>query len=269
MYNKVLVKIGTNVLYNEYKEIDYTTLTHLVAQIAQLKDDGRDVVVVTSGAVGFGATVLGHADESRTIAETQVYAAVGQVRLMQEYSQLLREHGYHCAQMLVTKEDFRDDVHYHNMRACFRNMLRDGIIPIVNENDVVAVQELLFTDNDELAGLVAQQLQVDSVIVLTSVDGVFNMSPSHPDAVVIPQLDVAAITQLQSTITSEKTTMGRGGMRAKLAVTKKLIGEGITVHIASGKRRNVLTDILQQQHVGTVCSARVKNGIAAEYLAVN
>lgn len=137
------------------------------------------------------------------------------------------------------------------MRRCFLNLLRDGIIPVVNENDVIAIKELVFTDNDELAGLIAAQLEAGAVIILTSVDGVLDGNPSDLSAKTIPEIDLKNITEVQKNVTKEKTGVGRGGMMTKFAVARKLIASGIAVHIASGKKKNVVLDIINNRSVGT------------------
>ena len=256
MYKRIIVKIGTKVLSKANGLVDEKVLAHLVDQIAALRKKKIEVLLVTSGAVGSGRSLLGHNGEE-TIADKQVFAAVGQVKLMNIYSKLFAKHGFHCAQILATKEDFRDKGHYENMSKCFRNLLRDGIVPIVNENDVVAIKELIFTDNDELCGLVALQLDADAAIILTSVDGVLDGPPADPKSRVIPEITARTIRKIEKYVTVEKTAGGRGGMASKFDVARKLIGEGIPVHIANGKRKNVLSDIVDGKHVGTkFCSRR-------------
>src|ERR1043166_4581667 len=170
---------------------------------------------------------------------------------MQTDARLFTKRNYLCAQVLVTKEDFRDRGHYQNMRRCFLNLLRDGVVPIVNENDVVAIKELVFTDNDELAGLITAQLEADALVILTSVDGVLDGSPSDPSSKTIPEIDLKNIAVFQKYITQEKTDVGRGGMVTKFAVAKKLVSSGIAVYITHGKKENALLDIVYGRAVGT------------------
>lgn len=251
MGKRIVIKIGTGVLSTPKGRIDESILEHIVTEIASQKKRGVEVVLVTSGAVGSGRGLLPASDRTETVTDKQVFAAVGQVKLMGTYSKLFEKRGYLCAQVLVTKEDFRDRGHYHNMRRCFLNLLRDGIVPIVNENDVIAIKELVFTDNDELAGLVASQLEADAVIILTSVDGVLDGDPQDSSARTIPLIDSATIAAIQKRITPEKTDHGRGGMMTKFSVAKKLMSSGIAVHIANGKKRNALSDILDGHKIGT------------------
>ena len=251
MYKRVVVKIGTGVLSRAGGCIDEAVLESIVEQVSILKKGGIEIVLVTSGAVGSGRGLLELSKETEMVADKQVFAAIGQVKLMETYARLFEKQHYLCAQVLVSKEDFRDRDHYQNMCRCFLNLLRDGIVPIVNENDVIAIKELVFTDNDELAGLIAAQLEADAVIMLTSVDGVLDGSPSDAAAKVIPEIDLHTITEIRKHITKEKTSTGKGGMTTKFAVAKKLITSGIAVHIASGKKENVLRDIIDGRSVGT------------------
>lgn len=250
MYKRILVKVGTSVLSAENSGLDPAILSHLVAQIVLIKQKGMEVILVTSGAVGAGRGMLSLNHEERP-DDKQVLAAVGQVRLMNLYSEFFAKHNEICAQVLVTKEDFRDKNHYINMRSCFENLLSSNVVPVVNENDVVSTTELLFTDNDELAGLVASQLNADAVIILTSVEGFLLGSPEDPVAQVVPEIDFSNIRAYQKYISPDKTAFGRGGMLTKFNIAKKLTLQGITVYFANGKRKNVLTDIISGKSIGT------------------
>ena len=184
-------------------------------------------------------------------AKKQVLSAVGQVSLMSAYAEVFAKHKQICAQVLATKEDFRDKTHYFNMRTCFENLLASNVVPIVNENDVVATTELLFTDNDELAGLVAAQINAEAVIILTGVDGFLSTDAKTGKTKVVPEINHQDITKYQAHILSDKTEFGRGGMLTKFSVAKKLTLQGIAVHIASGERADILLDLCKQKSVGT------------------
>lgn len=245
MYKRIVVKVGTKVLSKEDGTLDRAILRHLVEQIAALKKKRIEVILVTSGAVGTGRGLLTLKQDIGSVVQKQVFAAVGQVRLMGMYADLFRKHGYLCAQVLATKEDFRDRQHYLNMKNCFENLLHDKVIPIVNENDVVAIAELVFTDNDELAGLVAAQLCVDAVIVETSVDGVLLSGRA------IPEIRESNAASFRKHVTTERSRGGRGGMGTKFNVAMKLMRLGITTYVVNGKRRNVLVDVLSGKRIGT------------------
>ncbi len=246
MYKRVVVKVGTKVLSKKDGTLDERVLKRLVDQISLLKRKNIEVILVTSGAVGSGRSLL-TLTRKETVPDKQVYAAIGQVKLMNTYSKLFAKHGYLCAQVLATKEDFRDREHYLNMKNCLSGLLYDKVIPVVNENDVVAIRELVFTDNDELSGLVALQLKAHNLIILSSVAGVLDDSSS-----VIPEITGRTLASFRKFVTSATSTGGRGGMVSKFAVAKKLMSKGIAVHVADGKRKNVLSDIIKGVAVGTV-----------------
>jgi glutamate 5-kinase len=266
MYKRIVVKVGTKVLSTDDNRLDADILTHLARQIASIAETGVEIVLVTSGAMGAGRALV-HLKSSDRIAEKQVLAAVGQVQLMSTYAAAFASRGRICAQVLATKEDFRDKAHYLNMRRCFENLLANGVIPVVNENDVVATTELLFTDNDELAGLVASQLNADAVIILTSVEGFVTGDPRDPDSRVISEIRVDEIASYQKHIAPEKTTFGRGGMLTKFSIAKKLALQGIAVHFANGKRPQVLADMLAGKGVGTKFVPRKQSSAEKRRLA--
>ncbi len=250
---KIIIKIGTKVLSREDGTLDVDFLAGLVEQIVALRKKGIQVVLVTSGAVGAGKSLIALPSVKSETQRKQVYAAIGQVKLMTTYSQLFAAHGYLCAQVLATKEDFRDDVHYLNMQNCFEALLLDSVIPIVNENDVVATTELLFTDNDELAGLVARQLKADSLVILTGTDGILDAAGKT-----VSKVDPSNIEEVSGYISPDKSTGGRGGMLSKFRVAKELSEQGIAVRIVNGRRSTVLLDVLNGVDTGTTFSPREK-----------
>lgn len=245
-HRKIVVKVGTNVLTGASGLLDIEIMTGLVAQLVALKNQGHQVILVSSGAVGAGRSLIAMTGESNRVVGRQVLAAVGQVRLMEHYRSLFEQHGLFCAQVLATKEDFRDRRHYLNMRNCFQALLRDDIIPVVNENDVVAVTELMFTDNDELAGLVAAMTGADLLIILSSVDGLLDGPPDHPDSKVITEIkpgDQRAVTFISPT----RSSFGRGGMQTKFRMAHHSANLGIETYIANGRRPGILLDILNKK----------------------
>ena len=250
MYKKIVIKIGTGVITRKNGKLNTRVLKLLVDQCAELRKNGIETVIVTSGAVGTGRGLITVEDGADNVVKKQVYAAVGQVKLMSTYAKYFAKHGIFCAQILATKEDFRDKEHYANMKNCMENLLRDNVVPVVNENDAVAVAELMFTDNDELAGLIATQLSVDAVIILTSVDGVFDGNPKGRNARVIPEIPFAGIASFEKYVMPDKSEFSRGGMLTKFKVARELAGRGITTHIAS-LNPGVLSDILAGKPAGT------------------
>ena len=199
--------------------------------------------------MGAGRQVLSSLSKSLSRVERrQLWAAVGQPKLLQLYINNFEKSAIHVAQILATKEDFRDRKHYLNMRNCFRALLNENVIPIVNENDTIAVDELMFTDNDELASLVASMMGASALYILTNVDGVYQGHPKDPDSKVIPTISHDS-APLQ--VFSQTSSFGRGGMATKYRMSKRLASTGIDVFIANGKRPNVLTDIYRGKKVGT------------------
>ncbi|MCU0427988.1 MAG: glutamate 5-kinase [Candidatus Kapabacteria bacterium] len=250
LYQKLVVKVGTNVLSQDSGLLDIAVMERLVADIAMLKSSGVQVVLVSSGAVGSGRAVVKLPEKTPTITARQVLAAVGQVRLMNTYSELFDKHGLQCAQVLVTKEDFRDRRHYLNMQNCLEGLLTQGIVPIVNENDVVSVTELMFTDNDELSGLLSSMIQAQALVILTNVDGVFDGNPKDATSKLISTIDTKKLN-LEGFIAPEKSSFGRGGMLTKAGIAHKLAMVGITVRIANGKTPHILQEISNGNTVGT------------------
>ena len=250
MYKRVIIKIGSGVISKE-GQFDAQAGEHIVEQIVSLNKTGVEIVLITSGAVATGRGILKLSDKIESIVQKQVFASVGQVKLMSFYADIFGKRGYICAQVLVTKEDFRDRQHYLNMKNCFENLLQGNVVPVVNENDVIAITELIFTDNDELAGLIASQLNADAVIILTSVDGVLDGNPNDPKSQVIAEIDFTKNSSFEKYITNDKSVSGRGGMHTKFGIAKKLAAQGITTHIASGKRQNTIVDLVEGKSVGT------------------
>lgn len=249
-YKRIVIKIGSNVLTKENGLPDYQRIDHLTRQIAAIKEQGREVILVSSGAVASGRSLLPVTDRCDDVATRQLFASIGQVKLINTYSQLFEKLGLICAQVLVTKEDFRDRVHYLNMKNCFSILLQHHVIPVVNENDVVSVTELMFTDNDELAGLIASMLNADALIILSNVDGLYNGDPKDKNSKVIRSVD-RTLTDFSSFISAKKSQFGRGGMITKSHMAHRIARLGIAVHIANGKTEDVLLKLLKEEVINT------------------
>jgi glutamate 5-kinase len=248
-YKRIIIKIGSNVLTQSDGLTDVARMQHLVEQVAVFMKQGVEVVLVSSGAVAAGRSLVSVDEKINAVAARQLLASVGQVRLINIYAQLFGECDLLCSQVLVTREDFRDRLHYLNMMNCLEILLQKKVIPIVNENDVVAVTELMFTDNDELAGLIASMLAAEALLILSNVDGIYDGDPRLPGSKVIEQLD--ADKDLSSFVTTGKSTFGRGGMLTKAAMAQKISRLGIQVHIANGKKQNVLEEWMKGTLVHT------------------
>jgi glutamate 5-kinase len=211
--------------------LDASVIASLVEQVAQAKKEGQEVILVSSGAVGAGRALLSLPDKLNQITKRQVFAAVGQVELMKIYTGEFGRYGLHCAQVLATKEDFRDREHFVNMKRCLLALLRDNIVPVINENDVISISELMFTDNDELAGLTASLVSADALVILSNVDGVLD---EH--GAVIPIID-ALDEAVHAKVTTKRSSFGRGGMLTKLRFCQQAARLGIHTFIANGKKR--------------------------------
>ncbi len=242
-FSKIAVKIGSNVLTRDDGTLDVTRMSALVDQLALLWKAGVSVILISSGAVASGKSEISTSRRLDSVSQRQVYSAVGQVKLINRYYELFREHHVPVGQVLTTKESFGTRGHYLNQRNCMMAMLENGVLPIVNENDTVSVTELMFTDNDELSGLIASMMSVQALVILSNVDGVYDGSLSEEHACLIRNVGLG--DDLSRYVQSGKSSSGRGGMWTKLRIAQKVAGEGIAVFIANGKRENVLTGLLQ------------------------
>ena len=173
---RMVVKVGSNVLTREDGKLDITRMSDLVDQIAWLKENGYEVILVSSGAVACGKRELKIEHKLDSVEQRQLFSAMGQAKLMNLYYDLFREYGLHVGQVLTMKENFLAERQYNNQRACMEVMLENGVVPIVNENDTVCVTELMFTDNDELSGLIAKMMKAEMLILLSNIDGLYKGS---------------------------------------------------------------------------------------------
>jgi glutamate 5-kinase len=245
MYQSVTIKIGSNVLTAPDGNLDEARIAHLVDQIVSLRQKGVNVLLVSSGAVASGRKMVDCRRTNDPVSSRQLWASVGQVKLIQLYSELFSQHNMVCSQVLVTKEDFRDRQHFLNIRNCLETLLEHHIIPIINENDVVSVTELMFTDNDELSGLITSMMDAEALIILSNVNGIYDGNPSDPASKVIPVVEPAS-NEVSKFISSTKSGLGRGGMITKYGMARKVAQSGTPVHLANGKNENILIQILEQ-----------------------
>ena len=240
--HRIVVKVGSNVLTTSKGKPDITRLSALVDQIAWMREHDYEVILVSSGAVACGRHELKPTHDLDSVEQRQLYSAMGQVRLINLYYDLFREYGLHIGQVLTMKSNFETPEHFRNQQACMKVMLDNGVIPIVNENDTVCLTELMFTDNDELSGLIAQMMQAETLILLSNIDGIYTGDPKEPDSRVIRK--VLPEDNLEQYIVSSKSSAGRGGMESKYNTARTVAEAGIKVIIANGKRENILTDLL-------------------------
>lgn len=242
---RIAVKIGSNVLTRRDGTLDVTRMSALVDQVAELHKAGVEIILVSSGAVASGRSEIHPAKKLDSVDQRQLFSAVGQAKLINRYYELFREHGIPVGQVLTMKENFATRRHYLNQKNCMTVMLENGVIPIVNENDTISVSELMFTDNDELSGLIASMMDAQVLIILSNIDGIYNGSPADPASEVIREIEHGK--DLSSYIQTSKSSFGRGGMLTKTNIARKVADEGITVIIANGKRDNILVDLLHQE----------------------
>ena len=232
-------------LTREDGKLDVTRMSALVDQIAWLKRNGYEVILVSSGAVACGRRELKVDHSLDSVEQRQLFSALGQVKLIGLYYDLFREFHIHIGQVLTMKENFQPGEQYVNQRACMTVMLENGVLPIVNENDTVSVTELMFTDNDELSGLIAQMMKVDTLILLSNIDGIYDGHPDDANSQLIKE--VAPDRDLSEYIQPERSAFGRGGMHSKYTTAQKVQQAGIRVIIANGERDNILIDLVNNK----------------------
>lgn len=242
MFNSITIKIGSNVLTTNDGVLDVSRMEHLVDQIAQLHLQNKKIILVSSGAVAAGRSMVAKNKSTDTVSSRQLLSSVGQVKLINTYSALFEKHKIQCAQVLVTKQDFRSREHYLNMKNCLSTLLDNDIVPIINENDAVSVTALMFTDNDELAGLLSSMMNSEALFILSNVNGIYNGDPKKTDAKVIKTVD-SSNADLSEYISTTKSNFGRGGMLTKCHIAQKTAISGTTVHIANGTKENILIEL--------------------------
>ena len=189
MSKRIVIKVGSNVLTRTDGKLDVTRMSALVDQIAWLKRNGYEIILVSSGAVACGRRELKVEHSLDSVEQRQLFSALGQVKLIGLYYDLFREFHIHVGQVLTMKENFQPGEQYENQQACMKVMLENGVLPIVNENDTVSVTELMFTDNDELSGLIAQMMKADTLVLLSNIDGIYTGNPDDPASVLIRDVE--------------------------------------------------------------------------------
>ena len=255
--SRIVVKVGSNVLTTEKGKLNITRLSSLVDQIAWMKNHGYEVILVTSGAVACGRQELKVDHELDSAEQRQLFSAMGQVKLINLYYDLFREYNIHIGQILTMKENFVPGEQYTNQRNCMAIMLDNGVIPIVNENDTVCLTELMFTDNDELSGLIAQMMGAETLILLSNIDGIYTGNPKDPESEIIRK--VKPEDNLDKYIQTSKSSAGRGGMESKYHTARTVAASGIRVMIANGNRENILPALLTE----------TENTIHTEFIPLN
>ena len=253
-YKRIVAKFGTNLLTGGSDHLDQDIMSRLVAQVAQLHKQGLGLVIVSSGAIAAGRYKLGLTKKLRSIPDKQVLASVGQSHLMNVYEQLLGHYDIAVAQALLTKADLSDRAGYLNARNTLLALLELQVLCIVNENDVVAVdeiQEAKFGDNDNLSAMVANLIDADLLMMLTDIAGLYDADPQcHPDARLIPQVD-RIDSEIERLAADTPSKMGTGGMATKIEAAKLATASGVAVVIADGRQPEVILRLAQGEAVGT------------------
>lgn len=254
---RIVVKVGTSTLTHSTGKLNLQGIEKLVRELSDLANQGKQILLVTSGAVGAGMDRLGLKEKPRTIPEKQAAAAVGQGILMHAYEKLFGEYGQVVAQVLLTREDSVNRSRYANSRNTFMTLLSMGVIPVVNENDAVAVDELKIGDNDTLSAMVASIVEADLLIILSDIEGLYTANPqTDRAATLIPEVSdiTPAVEELAGGPGSDK---GTGGMYTKIQAAKIAVNSGAVMVIASGARPGVVREILSGAPVGTIFLPKV------------
>ena len=253
-YKRIVAKFGTNLLTGGSDHLDQDIMSRLVAQVAQLHKQGLGLVIVSSGAIAAGRYKLGLTKKLKSIPDKQVLASVGQSRLMNVYEQLLGHYDIAVAQALLTKADLSNRAGYLNARNTLLALLELQVLCIVNENDVVAVdeiQEAKFGDNDNLSAMVANLIDADLLMMLTDIAGLYDADPQcHPDARLIQQVD-RIDSEIERLAADTPSKMGTGGMATKIEAAKLATASGVAVVIADGRQPDVILRLAQGEAVGT------------------
>lgn len=253
---RIVVKVGTSTLTHSTGKLNFFRIEKLVRELSDLANQGKEIILVTSGAVGAGVDRLGLKEKPTTIPEKQAMAAVGQGILMHMYEKLFGEYGQTVAQVLLTRENSVKHKQYMNSRNALLTLLKIGVIPVINENDAIAVDELKIGDNDTLSATVATLVDADVLIILSDIEGVYTANPqSNPTATLI--LEIKDITpQIEALAGGAGSKLGTGGMFTKIQAAKIAVNSGVTMVIASGNRDGIVRDVLNGRELGTVFPAK-------------
>lgn len=248
---RIIVKVGTSTLTHKTGKLNIAFIENLVRQIADLKNMGKEVLLVSSGAVGAGMGRMGVAKKPKILPEKQALAAIGQGILMHMYEKIFAEYGQNVAQVLLTRDDLTERKRYLNARNTIFALLNYGAVPIINENDTVAAEEIKVGDNDSLSALVAGLVDGDLLILLSDIDGLYSKNPRLAGA---EKIDIVKdITpELEAAAGGSDTKFGTGGMFTKLQAAKMAVTAGIPMVIANGKKKDILREIMSGNNQGTI-----------------
>lgn len=248
---RIVVKVGTSSLTYDTGKTNLKIIEHLVRVLADLMNMGNEIILVSSGAIGVGVGKLGLSEKPSSTRQKQALAAIGQASLMSIYERFFIEYGYNTGQVLLTKFVLDDEVRYISAKNAFQTMLEYGVIPIVNENDVISTYEIEFGDNDTLSAYVANLVDADTLVILSDIDGFYDGNPNLESSSLIPVIDEIT-DEIRECAGSEGTRRGTGGMKTKLKAAELVCKNGIDMIITNGKHPENLYSIAEGKSVGTL-----------------
>ena len=267
---KIVIKLGSSIVTNDGDGLDEKCLSSLIKQISILNSQNKKVILVSSGAIAAGLRKLGVKKRPKVLSELQSAAAVGQMDLVRIYEELFSDNNLISAQILLTHSDLSDRKRYLNARSTIFNLIKNNVIPVINENDTVASEEIRFGDNDSLAAMVANLIEADLLVLLTDQDGLFSSDPRDDNNAKLIRHGYVDDKNLDDLASGTKSTIGTGGMATKILAARRAALSGAHTIIASGKRNNILVDLSNDEDIGTFLQSReVKLVARKKWLADN
>lgn len=250
-FKRFVVKVGSSTLTKENGKLNIRLIDNLTKVLSDLKNEGLDIVLVTSGAIAVGINKMGFLSRPNEIAKKQACAAIGQGELIYLYEKFFNDYGNVSAQILLTKDVFDHDERKENVKNTFEALFEMDVIPIVNENDTVAYDEIVYGDNDTLSAIVAKIIKADGLIILSDIDGLYDKNPSeYADAKLVKKVNVLS-DEIVKMAGGSSSKVGTGGMATKISAAKIIFDDGIETIITNGKNPSVIYEILSGEEVGT------------------
>jgi glutamate 5-kinase len=250
--NTVVIKIGTNLLADKTKGIDAARIESIAKSVCSLRASGKNVAIVSSGAIGAGVAAIGLKERPRTIPAKQATAAIGQPLLMEAYEKAFRRNKQPIAQLLLTKDDFSDRARFVNARNTFAALFEKGVVPVINENDTVAIEEIKLGDNDNLSAMVATLIEAAILIILSDVDGLYTADPSRERDAELLRVVEKITPQIERYARRTTSELSTGGMSTKIQAAKRCVASGIPVVITNGANPGVIENVVAGNVPGTV-----------------
>jgi glutamate 5-kinase len=258
---RIVIKIGTSTITHDTGKVNFSSIDKLARMISDLENQDKDVILVTSGAIGVGIDKLKLIERPKLIREKQAVASVGQCELMHIYSKFFSEYGHAVGQILLTRDVIEDDHRRQNVKNTFETLIGMGIVPIVNENDSVSVEEIKFGENDTLSAIVSKLVKADLLVILSDIDGFYDGDPrKNPEAKIVPVI-TEITADIEKCAGGAGTKRGTGGMVTKLHAARIANAAGINMVIASGKDPIIVADIIDGAEVGTLFVAKSKKEV--------